>query len=441
MKCSNCGSENSSDCQHCSQCGAKLAAVMQSVGEGPTAGRPAQDIARSVVFSGWKDPIGDELTVLETQGYLREGVCVGSERFRLVRQLGLGGMGVVWLAEDLQLSASNQTVQVALKFLAPHIHNNARALKMMRNEFLRCCRLRHHNIIDLYNWHGDEAQLPFISMEYVEGLTLNELRQQQPGKVLSWSQLRPFVEQACAALDYAHNVEGVVHRDLKPGNIMVDGKGTVRLADFGLAWPAATNPADSSSSFAQGGTLAFMSPQQFYGCQPTVADDVYSLGATLYCLLTSTPPFYEGDIGAQLVGAAPQSIPERLAKLGLRNPVPSKLLTIIGNCLEKTPLNRPSALEILKKLPPAFDVPAANQLANAAPTFHAEEPSASSSSGSWLALLLVLLTGAAGWIGFQHHSPQHPVPVTKPSASTNTNGVPVEKKQEIRPLPTKTWTR
>src|SRR5271154_4718932 len=144
---------------------------------------------------------------------------VGAGRFTLVRPLGRGGMGEVWLAQDERLREP-----VALKFLPPEVRADPAALDDLRRETAKSHRLTHPNIVRIHDFHEPEGEPAFISMEYVEGWTLTAVRVEQPSRVLSWDYLRPRVQQLCAALDYAH-FENVIHRDLKPGNIMVDTRG------------------------------------------------------------------------------------------------------------------------------------------------------------------------------------------------------------------------
>lgn len=147
------------------------------------------------------------------------------------------------------------------------------------------------------------------------------------------------MEELCAALDYAHG-EGVIHRDLKPANLMVDAKGRLKLVDFGIA--AVVNDSMSRVSVPRrSGTLAYMSPQQLAGQRPTVADDIYALGATLYELLTSEPPFPSGDVTHQILHVAPEPLAERLAGLGPENEIPADVASLVMACLAKEPENRP----------------------------------------------------------------------------------------------------
>ena len=266
---------------------------------------------------------------------LQAGSKVGVGRFALVRPLGRGGMGEVWLAQDERLQEP-----VALKFLPPEVRADPVALDDLRRETARSHRLTHPNIVRIHDFHEEADGLAFIAMEYVNGPTLAELRLEQPRRVLIWDFIKPLVQQLCAALDYAHG-EKVVHRDLKPGNIMVDSKGRLKLADFGIAATVSDSVSRVSGRHATSGTLPYMSPQQLAGKRPSVGDDIYALGATLYELLTSKPPFYTGDITHQVLHEAAEPPDERLAGLDLVNPVPGDVAALIMACLAKEPTQRP----------------------------------------------------------------------------------------------------
>src|SRR6185369_3688070 len=139
---------------------------------------------------------------------LSPGFLVGGGRFTLMRLLGRGGMGVVWLARDEQLHED-----VALKFLPPEIRHDAVALDDLRRETARSRKLTHSNIIRIHDFYRSEHEA-FISMEYVDGPNMSDLRLEQPNRVFTWTYLEPLVKQLCEALDYAHG-EKIVHRDLK----------------------------------------------------------------------------------------------------------------------------------------------------------------------------------------------------------------------------------
>jgi serine/threonine protein kinase len=268
---------------------------------------------------------------------LSAGSRVGAGRFTLLRLLGRGGNGVVWLARDEHLRES-----VALKFLPPEIRHDAAALDDLRRETSRSRKLTHPHIIRIHDLYKTDQEA-FISMEYVDGLNLSELRLQQPDRVLTWSFLEPLIKELCHALDYAHG-ERIIHRDLKPANMMIDGRGRLKLADFGIAAMVTdTVSRISVGRHALSGTACYMSPQQLDGKMPQVTDDIYSVGATLYELLASRAPFFTGDIPHQVRSFAPQPIDKRLSQLNLHNPVPAAVSSTIMACLAKEPEKRPQS--------------------------------------------------------------------------------------------------
>lgn len=260
---------------------------------------------------------------------------VGGGRFLLKQLLGRGAMGEVWLAEDTRLNE-----RVALKFVASTLQSDRQAMESLRREVRRSRLLTHPGIVRIHDLHELPGEVPFISMEFIEGKTLSELRWSEPKKCLSWEKLQPLVRQLCEALEYAHG-EGVVHRDLKPANLMVDARGRLKLADFGLATVVNESLSRASGHLILGGTPAYMSPQQMTGKPPTIADDIYSLGVTLYELLASHPPFYLGDIAYQTVNEPPPSLKTRQAEFQIHTLLPAPVEPTVMACLEKDPSLRP----------------------------------------------------------------------------------------------------
>ncbi|HEY1174386.1 MAG TPA: protein kinase [Verrucomicrobiae bacterium] len=270
-------------------------------------------------------------------GPLAPGQYHGQGRFELVRKLGEGGMGQVWLAWDQRLNDS-----VALKFLPPEIRNDASSLDDMRRETLKSRKLSHPHIVRIHDLYESPGEPPFISMEFVDGDNLVTLRIHHPERCFTWEHLKPLVKQLCDALEYAHS-EGVIHRDLKPGNMMVDRKGRLKLADFGIAATISESASRISVKHPNAGTLAYMSPQHLRGDPPKATDDIYALGATLYELLTSTPPYCRGDIIHQIESVPAKPLEDRLWELSIENPVPPDVSALILACLSKDPAQRPQS--------------------------------------------------------------------------------------------------
>jgi formylglycine-generating enzyme required for sulfatase activity/serine/threonine protein kinase len=296
------------------------------------------------------------------------------ERYTLVRQLGRGGMGVVWLARDEKLD-----LDIALKFLPENLVHDEIALDDLRRETKRCMRLTHQHIVHVYDFVSDEDRAA-IAMEFVEGKSLSALRLEQPGKVFEVEQLRALVRQVCEALTYAHEQGRLVHYDLKPGNLMLTGGGLVKVMDFGIA--ASIHDSASRQSRARStagmGTLHYMSPQQLGGYPPAVSDDVYSLGATMYELLSGRPPFHgfrDRALEEQIQHTLPPSLAQRRTELAIESTAAISPLweQTIAACLEKEPEKRPrSVAEVWQRLSGA--AVAAGQAVKPAPGAAAQKP-------------------------------------------------------------------
>ncbi len=258
-------------------------------------------------------------------------------------------MGVVWLADDLKLERP-----VALKFLPSLIGLDPTAVKELKTETRRGLELSHPNIVRIYDFVDDEDEAA-ISMEFVDGKTLSELRATTDHGVFTTEQVAKWLPGVCEALDYAHFQRKVVHRDLKPSNIMaMSMDDTAKIADFGIARSISdTMQRLSISQLGVSGTLPYMSPQQAMGERPAPTDDVYSLGATIYELLSGKPPFYRGDIPSQLTSKIPSTMIERREELEIKasDRIPKEWEAVIAACLHKDPnLRPPSAGKLLELL-------------------------------------------------------------------------------------------
>ncbi len=231
-------------------------------------------------------------------------------RYQLQYELGRGGRGVVWLAHDRRLGCS-----VALKFLADQLLTEPDALDELRQETLLSRRITHPHIMRIYDFEQDDAAAA-ISMEYLDGCTLAQLRLRRPHYCFGPDELRPWIIELCEALHYAHSGPKVVHRDLKPSNLMISNDGHLKVTDFGIASVIADSMSRVTQIHGVSGTLGYMSPQQALGGKARETDDIYSVGAVIYELLTSKPPFFRGNVAAQIQSAIPPLMQERRAELG-----------------------------------------------------------------------------------------------------------------------------
>jgi serine/threonine protein kinase len=219
-------------------------------------------------------------------GQKLEAGLIIDRRYRLEEFLGRGGMGTVWRATDESLE-----LPVALKFLHEILIRDDAALEDLKRETKRALQLTHPNIVRVHSLVEDSARsLACIGMEFVPGVNLTQRRVRQSTRRFEVEELSKWTVQLCDALQYAHEKAHIVHRDLKPGNLLLDVDNDLKITDFGIA-ASANESITRLTGGTSGGTLEYMSPQQAQGERPTPRDDLYSLGATLYELLTSEPPF------------------------------------------------------------------------------------------------------------------------------------------------------
>src|ERR1700757_5204490 len=264
-------------------------------------------------------------------------------------------MGIVWLARDEELERD-----VALKFLPDLIIQDRSVLDQLKHETKRCLELTHPHIVRIHDFIHDERS-GCISMEYIDGETLSNLRAEKEQKVFEPHEIAGWITQLCDALDYAHNHAKVIHRDLKPSNLMVNKRGDLKITDFGIARSLADSASRLTAEQGRSGTLVYMSPQQLAGEHGTHLDDIYSLGTTLYDLLTSKPPFYSGNIDRQIHERVPPSMTERRKDLNIEPAsVPPIWEEVVAACLQKDPAKRPqSAVEVAHRLQlPSVPIPA-----------------------------------------------------------------------------------
>jgi eukaryotic-like serine/threonine-protein kinase len=256
-------------------------------------------------------------------------------RYRVEGRLGVGGMSTVMLALDERLER-----QVAVKLLAEHLADDPTFVSRFKREALAAARLVHPNIVQVYDFGFDQASSQhFIVMECVSGHSCAELLRDRGH--LDLEQAVDVVAQACRGLDYAHR-NGVIHRDVKPGNLLVSDSGVVKLADFGIA-----RAADQSSITQVGsvlGTAAYLSPEQARGDEAGPQADLYSLGVVAYQLLSGRLP-YEATSLSELALKQQRESPTALDELNPR--VPRELAEAVALSISVYPEDRPqTAMEL-----------------------------------------------------------------------------------------------
>ena len=269
-------------------------------------------------------------------------------RYRLGRSLGLGGMATVHLARDETLGR-----EVAIKRLSEALSGDELFHERFMREARTAAGLSHPNIVGVYDV-GEEGGIPYIVMECVEGRTLAELLAENGP--LDPDRTVDLILQACAGLDHAH-AAGLVHRDIKPQNLLVRDDDTLKIVDFGIA-----RPVDGTQLTLAGtilGTAAYLAPEQAVGERVTAAADLYSLGAVTYELLSGRPP-YEFESLAELPVKQREGPPPPI------DGVSEELQDAVRRCLAPDPANRPaSAAALAHELaqaspePPTESLPAA----------------------------------------------------------------------------------
>jgi serine/threonine-protein kinase len=263
-------------------------------------------------------------------------------RYEVERMLGRGGMATVYLARDDALQRP-----VALKVLADGLRDDDPFRRRFLREARLAARLSHPNVVRVYDV-GEADGRPYIVMEYVPGETVADLLARR-GRVVP-AEAVEIAAQACEGLQHAHD-HGLVHRDVKPQNLLVREDGCVKLADLGIARAAESTHLTQHGTIL--GTAAYLSPEQAAGEEVTPAADVYSLGAVLYELLTGRPPYQLSSL-AELAErqAAGEIVPPRDLQPG----VPERLEAVVMRCLARDPRFRPgSAAEVAAELRAALD--------------------------------------------------------------------------------------
>ena len=247
-------------------------------------------------------------------------------RYRLLRKLGSGGMADVWLAEDRELGR-----RVAIKILHERYADDEQFVERFRREATHAAGLSHQNIVSIYD-RGSVNGSYFIVMEYVEGRTLKELlvtRGPCPVPVAI-----SYARQILAALRFAHR-NGIIHRDVKPHNVIVDHEGRVKVADFGIARAGTTAQMTEAGSII--GTAQYLSPEQARGAPVDESSDLYSTGVVLFELVTGQVPF-TGETAVEIAMKHLSHVPEPPSSI--RHEIPHDLDLVVLRALAKDPADR-----------------------------------------------------------------------------------------------------
>src|SRR5882762_7609175 len=306
-----------------------------------------------------------------------------AERYRIVGLLGKGGMGEVYRADDLKLGQP-----VALKFLPEHLLSDGAALARFHREVRVARQVSHRNVCRVYDI-GEIDGRHFLSMEFIKGEELSSLLR-RIGR-LPGDKAIQIARQICAGLAVAHDV-GVLHRNLKPSNVMIDEHGNARILDFGLAGLVEEFGDDEMRA----GTPAYMSPEQIEGQEQTVRSDVYSLGLVLYELFTGQRAFEASSLNDMIKLRRSDTAPT--TPTSIVKDLDPGVEKVIDRCIQKDPSLRPaSALQVAAALPGGDPIAAAlaagetpsPEMVAAAPTEGALKP--------WIAagLFAVFLGGLA----------------------------------------------
>jgi beta-lactam-binding protein with PASTA domain/tRNA A-37 threonylcarbamoyl transferase component Bud32 len=251
-------------------------------------------------------------------------------RYRIVRKLGTGGMANVYLAEDEVLGR-----RVAIKILNDRHAGDDQFVERFRREAKNAASLSHPNIVSIYD-RGEAEGTYYIAMEYLDGRSLKELivaRGPAPIHVAV-----DYARQILAAIRFAHR-HGIVHRDIKPHNVLVDGEGRLKVTDFGIARAGASQMTEAGSII---GTAQYLSPEQARGAPVDQTSDLYSVGVVLYELLTGVVPF-SGDTPVEIAMKHLSSVPEPPS--AKRGEIPRDLDLVIMRALAKDPSERYQSAE------------------------------------------------------------------------------------------------
>jgi serine/threonine protein kinase len=309
IKCPKCQTDNPDASSYCADCGTKLVFI-KDVSVTKTLESPIEKLTQGTLFA---------------------------RRYEIIEELGKGGMGVVYRVKDEKLDE-----EMALKLLKPEIATKKEIIERFKNELKLSRKIGHKNVCRMFDL-DDEEGTPYITMEYVRGENLKKLIKKK--ERLEEKEAISIAKQICEGLSGAHEL-GVIHRDLKPQNIMIDDKGKAKVMDFGIARSVETSGETQTGVMI--GTPDYMSPEQAEGEVADQRSDIYSLGIILYEMVTGSVPF-KGDTALSVVLKHKIQLPSDPRKLNSN--ISEDLSRLILICLEKTRTRRyQTAAELLADL-------------------------------------------------------------------------------------------
>ncbi len=293
MKCPKCHSDNPDTQKFCGECATPLPSLKE-IPVTKTLETPTDKLSSGTTFA---------------------------DRYKIIGEIGKGGMGTVYKALDTQINE-----EVALKLIRPEIASDEKILKRFSNELKLARKISHKNVCRMYHLER-EKETPYISMEYVEGEDLKSFIRKK--KKLANEESISIAKQVCEGLAEAHEL-GVVHRDLKPQNIMIDDKGKAKIMDFGIARSVEAPGVTQTGVII--GTPDYISPEQAEGEEADQRSDIYALGVILYEMVTGSVPF-KGDTALSVALKHKAQLPKEPRKL---NPeISENLSRLILICMEK----------------------------------------------------------------------------------------------------------
>lgn len=283
-----------------------------------------------------------------------------NDRYEIIKTIGEGGMANVYLANDTILERN-----VAIKVLRGDLSNDEKFIRRFKREALSVSNLSHPNIVEVYDV-GEEDGNYYIVMEYIEGKTLKQLLQKRGA--LTLTEVLDIMSQLTDGLAHAHEAY-IIHRDIKPQNIMIEDNGLVKITDFGIA--TAINSTQLTQTNSVMGSVHYLPPEQANGKGATIKSDIYSLGILMYELLTGSVPF-KGDTAVEI---ALKHMKEKMPSVRKQNPtIPQSVENIILKATAKNPKNRyDSVREMYADLQTAMDRPNEKRLVYEYPENDLEE--------------------------------------------------------------------